>query len=296
MFQLQPRHDFLEPGTMIENRYRINSLVARGPNAAIYAATHLMMSRNVTLHMLCSGGDTEIRRFRRSCRLVSRFRHPNVVTVHDMGKHDELPYLALEYLQGHNLAERSMLRGPMAIDEFADLAEQVLLALSYIHAHKVIHRDVSAENLIVSESPIGELVKLTQFSFSKELGATTHTTQQEQQKMIAGLTHVSPEQILSPDEVDHRTDIYGASVVFYRLLGGAAPFQAKSLAALATEILEKSPDSLLEFCDHVSPELDEVITRGMSKKPDRRYQQAEDMLAALRAAVRALPPTLRPAP
>ena len=294
MFELRQRDDFLEPGTMVENRYRISQLTARGPNVAIYAATHLMMSRNVSIHMLCGGGQSDIKRFRRACRIVSRFRHPNVVTVHDMGLHEGMPYLVLEYLEGHNLAERSALRGPMRLDEFERIAQQVLAALQYIHTHGVIHRDVAAENLVVLDSGGVETVRLTQFSFSKELGATTHTTQQEQKKMIAGLTHVAPEQIMKPDEVDHRTDLYAAAVVFYRLLGSVPPFQEKTLATLAAAILERTPDSLLEFCDHVPRELDLVIQRAMSKEPNKRFDSADAMLDAIRLALRPLPTTLPP--
>lgn len=287
MFSMRPPLDALEPGTIVDGRYRVSQLIARTNDAAVYAATHLMMSRNVTLHMLCSGGEPEARRFHRAARIVAMLRHPNVVTTHDMGRWEGLPYLVLEYLEGHSLAERSSLRGPMRLEEFASIAHPLLSALSYIHSHNVVHRDVSAENIMLLEGhERDDLLKLTQFSFSKELGTTTYTSQQEQQRMIASLTHVAPEQILTPDKVDHRVDVYAAAAVFYRLLGGVPPFQGRSLADLAAAILERKPEPLGEITDQVPIDLDAAILKGLDKRPDHRFQSAAELWAAIRGAVR----------
>lgn len=281
MFSSNPPRQRLEPGTIIEGRYRVSQLVASNGGSAVYTATHLMMGRNVTLQLLNREGDKTIKRFRRAARLVSMMRHPNVVTVHDMGMHGPLPYLVLEYLDGQSLAERSALRGPLRIDEFAPVAEQVLSALGYVHSRNLIHRDISAQNLVFTKSQYGEVVKLSQFAFSKEVGGTNYTTATEQQRLVQSLTHVAPEQILNPEGIDHRVDLYAVGTVFYQLLTGMPPVQARSLADLGSEILEREPPPLRQYVDHVSPSLEEAVMRALAKNPADRYPSAEEMWKSL---------------
>jgi len=285
LFSSNPPAHPLAPGSIVDDAYRVSKLSAHNASSCIYTATHLMLGRNVTLQLLTSASDKAMRRFRRAARILSMMHHPNVVTVHDMGKHDGMPYVVLEYLAGQSLAERSSLRGALRIDEFAPIAEQVLSALAYVHDRKVIHRDVSADNLILTESHDGgEIVKLTQFSFSKEVGGTTYTSASEQQRLVAALTHVAPEQILTPDEVDHRVDLYAAGAVFYRLLTGVPPFQAKSLAELGGDIIERDPPPLRDYAS-VPPLLEEVVLQALSKKPEMRFESADAMWRALEQGV-----------
>ena len=276
----------LEPGTMIEGRYRISQMVGSSSATIVYSATHMMLGRAVTIEMLIQEDSKARRRFRRAARLLSMMKHPNVVSVHDMGLHGDLPYLVREDLGGQSLAARSHLRGPLKIDEFVHIAQQLLSALGYIHQRKIIHRDVSGENIVFTETWSGEeSLKLTQFGLSKDLESRSGATSAaEQRKLVASLTHVAPEQILRPEEIDHRVDIYAAGAMFYQLLTGEVPFQAKTLAQLGSEILESMPMPMGQIVEHVEPQLDAVIMKALAKEADDRYDSAYAMWEALMEA------------
>ncbi len=249
----------------------------------VYEATHLGLGRNVTLELMMKEDSRAQRRFRRAARIVGMMRHPNVVVVHDTGQSEGLDYIVLESLDGQTLGERSRLRGPLPMAEFTPLAQQLLSALQYVHERKVIHRDVSPDNVVLSKTwDGGEQLKIAQFGFSKDLGAaTSSTTASEQRQIVASLTHVAPEQILEPEDVDHRVDIYGAGALFYRLLAGVPPFRAKSLAQLGGDILNAEPAPLRSFVPELPPEIEAAVLRSLAKKPDDRYQSAQAFSEAL---------------
>lgn len=272
----------LEPGEIVEGRYRISQLVEAEGGTATYTAKHLLMGRNVTMQLLCSESDSALRRFRRSGRMLSMMHHPNIVNIHDMGMYERFPYMALEYLEGQTLAQRSMFLGPFDLSSVLRIAEQLLSAVSYIHQRKIFHRDISAHNIVVTEKWNGEeALKLGSFAFAKDLGASRSSTMSEKRSMVASLTHVAPEQILRPDEADHRVDLYASGAVLYQLLAGAPPFRGNTLAELGAAIMEETPRSLLEYSQTLPPQIDAVIARALAKDPEHRFDSAESMLRAL---------------
>ncbi len=285
----------LTPGTIIEGRYRLSQLVNAQGGTAVYTATHLLMGRNVTLEILSSHGDRAQRRFRRAGRVVSLMRHPNVVGIHDMGMFGDYPYMVLEYLDGQTLAQRITLRGLIEVPVALELAEQLLSALTYLHERKVIHRDIAAHNLVLTETWDGfESLKVTSFAFAKDLATSRSSSMSDKRTLMASLTHVAPEQILQPDEADHRVDIYAAGAVLYQALCGVAPFQGASLAELGRAILEAPPPPLSSWAEHLPSQLDEVLQQALAKKPEHRFDSASAMLRALRASVDPQPSTRRP--
>ncbi len=283
-----PPANTLQPGAMVDDRYRVSQRTGSSASTHVYAATHLMLGRAVTLEVLIRDDDRARRRFNRAARLLSMMKHPNVVQVHDMGVHDSMPYLVREHLGGQTLTQRSAMRGPLKVAEFLPIAQQLLSALGYIHQRKIIHRDVSGNNIVFTETWNGsEFLKLTQFGFSKDLGsASGTTTAAERQRLVQSLTHVAPEQILHPEEADHRVDLYAAGAVFYQLLAGVPPFRADTLAQLGSDILERSPTPLGQIVEQVSSELDNVIQTSLGKNPDERFQSAYDFWQALTEATR----------
>ncbi|MEO0321389.1 MAG: serine/threonine-protein kinase [Myxococcota bacterium] len=281
----QPPPHALAPGTIVDGRYRVSQLLRSSGEVAIYSATHMDLGRNVALTIYLGDKPRPAKRFIRSGRIVSMMRHPNVVQVFDLARIDGRPMLVLEDLDGPSLAERSAVQGPLRVDEVQPIAEQLLEALAYVHGRGVVHRDVAAENLHHLTAHDGSLLlKLTEFGFSKELGGAHYTSQTETRVIISGLTHVAPEQIMTPDAIDHRVDIYAAGAVLYRLLAGAPPFEAKNLSQLGTAILEQAPPSLTTLVDHVPAAVDEVIAQALAKNPDERFAGAEAMHRALAQA------------
>ena len=281
----EPPDDALTPGTIVDGRYRISQLLRASGEVAVYSATHMDLGRNVALNLYQGDDARASKRFVRSGRIVSMMRHPNVVQVFDLARVAGRPMLVLEDLDGPSLAERSSVQGPLRVDEVQAIAEQLLEVLAYVHDRGVVHRDVAAENLYQLTSHDGSLLlKLTEFGFSKELGGAHYTSQTETRIIISGLTHVAPEQIMTPDSVDHRVDLYAAGAVLYRLLAGAPPFAAKNLSQLGTAILEQVPPSLPTLVDHVPAGLDEALQQALSKNPDERFADARAMRRALAQA------------
>lgn len=281
----QPPPHALTPGTIVDGRYRVSQLLRSSGEVAIYSATHMDLGRNVALKLYLGDKPRATKRFIRSGRIVSMMRHPNVVQVFDLARIEGRPMLVLEDLDGPSLAERSAVQGPLRVDEVRPIAEQLLEALAYVHGRGVVHRDVAAENLHHLTAHDGSLLlKLTEFGFSKELGGAHYTSQTETRVIISGLTHVAPEQIMTPDAIDHRVDIYAAGAVLYRLLAGAPPFEAKNLSQLGTAILEQAPPSLTTLVDHVPAAVDEVIAQALAKNADERFAGAEAMHRALAQA------------
>ncbi|MEM1417840.1 MAG: serine/threonine-protein kinase [Myxococcota bacterium] len=251
----------------------------------MYAATHMELGRNVCLKVFAGDDARAAKRFVRSGRIVSMMRHPNVVQVYDLARHEGRPILVLEDMDGPSLAERSQVQGPLRVEEVRDIAMQLLDALAYVHGRKVIHRDVAAENMHQLQTHDGSLLlKLTEFGFSKDLGGSHYTSQSETQVLIRGLTHVAPEQIMTPDAVDHRVDLYAAAAVFYRLLCGVPPFAAKTLPELGTAILEQAPAPISDHVEHVPTMVDEVIQQALAKKPGERFADATAMKRAFSQA------------
>ncbi|MEM6955537.1 MAG: serine/threonine-protein kinase [Myxococcota bacterium] len=276
----------LQPGEIIEGRYRISQLVHAEGGIATYTAKHLLMGRNVTLQFLCGDTDGALRRFRRSGRMLSMMRHPHIVGIHDMGIYDRFPYMALEYLEGQTLAQRSAFLGPFDLGSVLRIAEQLLGAVAYVHERKIYHRDISASNLKVVEMWNGEeALKLTGFAFAKDLGASRSSSLSEKRSMVASLTHVAPEQILRPDDADYRVDLYASGAVLYQLIAGAPPFRGGTLAELGAAIMEETPRSLLHYVQTLPPQLDAVIAQALAKDPDHRFESADAMLRAIQASV-----------
>ncbi len=275
----------LEPGEIVEGRYRISQLVEAEGGTATYTAKHLLMGRNVTLQILCSDHHSALRRFRRSGRVLSMMRHPGIVGIHDMGMYDRFPYMSLEYLEGQSLAQRSAFLGAFDLESVRRIARQLLSAVAYVHDRKIFHRDISAQNVMIVEKwNHEETLKLGSFAFAKDLAASRSSTMSEKRSMIASLTHVAPEQILRPDETDHRVDIYATGAVLYQLLAGTAPFRGNTLAELGAAIMEETPRSLLHFSEEIPTELDAVIGQALAKEPAHRFETAGAMLKAIEAA------------
>ncbi len=271
----------LAPGALLQNRYRISKLLSHSLGSHVYVGTHLMLGRNVRIKVLFEQGKRADRRFRRAARLVSMMRHPNIIEVLDMGMHDDRPFLVLEHLDGQTLAQRSQLRGPLPIKELVPIAEQLLDLLGYIHSRNVLHRDVAAHNLHLIDDHRGqETLKLAQFGASKDLGANT-TTLSDQGNMLGSLTHVAPEQITNPEEIDQRADIYAAGSVLYQLITGVPPFRANTIAELGSAILELTPTPLDVMRSELPPGVSSVIEKALAKKPDDRYQSARQMWEAM---------------
>ncbi|HEY5946531.1 MAG TPA: serine/threonine-protein kinase [Kofleriaceae bacterium] len=265
----------LEAGTVFAERYEILSAAGRGGMGYVYRARHLGLAKDVALKVLAHDrtGDFEVR-FAREARAVARLDHPGCVRVLDHGYADDSQYIAMELLDGETLGT-AIKAGRFTTARALDITRQLLHALAHAHAHGVIHRDIKPENIMLVRG--GKRAVLIDFglaSLRDELPLTGVGM------CIGSPSYLAPERLLGQPH-DTRTDLYAIGVVLYEMIAGVKPFAGESPEHTMQLALHRPPRPLRAIRRDVPAILDRVIRRALAKDPDRRFQDAEEMLLAL---------------
>src|SRR5690242_1091563 len=216
-------------GQLLDGRYRVESLIARGGMATVYLGTDTRLDRTVALkimHAELANDEDFVRRFVAEARSVAKLSHPNVVTVYDQGADGRTLYLAMEYVPGRTLRdllhERTMLRPREALD----IIEGVLSGLAAAHAAGIAHRDVKPENVLLGQA---QSVKVADFGLARLLSDVTHT---KSGLLIGTAAYLAPEQVAG-GRADFRTDVYATGIMLFELLTGCQPFTGDTPLAVA---------------------------------------------------------------
>ncbi len=222
--------------------------------------------------------DVALRWFEREGQLAAKLNHPNIVTVYDMGTIDERPYIAMELLEGTTLLEEMHDRPPMPMADLMAHFKQITAAVQYAHEQGIIHRDIKADNIMITAE---SRVKLMDFGLARALEAPSRTV------LVAGTAeYMSPEQIVGED-VDERTDIYALGVLLFRLVAGRFPYQEGNVLQQHRE--SPIPDPR-RFNPSVSAGFCAVIRRAMAKRKRDRYGTPAELYAAMKLALSAAHP------
>ena len=279
----------IAPDTLVDERYRVRRKLGSGGMADVYCAEDEQLGRQVALKLLhprFAGDEQFVERFRREARSAAGLQHPNIVGVFDRGEWGGNYYIAMEYLDGPTVKELVRDRGPLPPDTAAAIAIQVLRALRFAHKRGVVHRDIKPHNVIVD----GEgRVKVTDFGIAR-----AGPSEMTETGTIVGTAHyLSPEQAQG-QPVDERSDLYSVGVMLYETLTGRVPFDADSTVSIALQHVSEPPVPPSQLEPTVPPELDAVVLRALEKDPDRRFQDADEFIAALEApaSVVAAPPVV----
>jgi hypothetical protein len=261
-------------------RYRVNRELGRGAMGMVYQAEDPDIGRAVAIKLvradLLEGRDRDefLTRFRHEARAAGRCTHPNIVALYDLAQHEGNPYLAMEYVNGIDLAQALRKRGPFTPAEAVATITQVLNALGAAHAAGIVHRDVKPANILLQ--PNGH-VKVTDFGISH-----LSTSELTQHGVVLGtLTYMSPEQCCGED-IDLRSDIFSVGTVLYELLSGSRAFQGRNANEVAHKLLAGEPQDLATLVPGLPEELLRVVRRSMEKSRDDRYPSAQAMADALR--------------
>ena len=271
--------------------YEILASLGAGGMGEVYRARDPRLDRAVAVKVLASSpGATpvELERFQREARAIARLSHPNICTIHDVGRENGVAYLVMELLEGETLAER-LERGPVPLDRALALSIQIAEALDASHGKGVIHRDLKPSNIFLVARSATE-VKLLDFGLAKFRDNDYADDVREHTKSLwitddGGVLGTRP--YMAPEQVegrgaDARTDIFALGVVLYEMTTGRAPFHGKSRASLTAAILTHHPPPVSTLAAMAPASLDRIVTKCLCKDPDDRWQSARDLASALR--------------
>jgi serine/threonine-protein kinase len=278
-------------GTVIAG-YRIEARVGRGGMGVVYRAHHINLERRAALKIIApdlaeSSGFRE--RFTREARIAAALQHPNVVTVYDAGEVDGLLYLAMQYIEGSDLAATLAREGRLRPYRAIDVCRQVASALDAAHELGLIHRDVKPANVLIE----GRTAFLTDFGLTKRLEGGTQFTRVGD--LVGTIQYVAPEQI-EGGQVSARTDVYSLGCVLFHCLTGQVPFARDTDVAVIYAHLSEDPPRPSRVRPDLPDGLDHVVAKALDKSPDRRFQTCGDLMNAARAVVDAAGPLSETSP
>jgi len=270
----------LVPGTRL-GRYEIRCLIGRGGMSEVYQALDLKLDRDVAIKVLPRrlNRDPEVqRRFLRETRVIAALSHPNIVTLHDVGRGQGLTYAVIELLEGESLKER-LDQGPLELEHAVEICVAVAEGLAAAHAKSIVHRDIKPGNIFLPRSQAPTILDfgLARLDHAPSSEETTVSVTQSG-KIMGTIAYMSPEQVRG-QTVDGRTDIFSLSCVLYEMITGSRPFDRESPAETMAAILADAPPRLPE--DLMPPDLWRLTTHGLEKDRNDRFQSASDMVFAL---------------
>ncbi|NEV63352.1 serine/threonine-protein kinase [Thiorhodococcus minor] len=256
------------------SRYRVEAVLGRGGMATVFLAVQESLARQVALKVMTEdlSRQPEFRsRFLKEGRLIAQLAHPNIVTIYDIGVSEELHYFSMTYLPGGTLKERIRAGAPLA--DALDILRSLASALAYAHHQGIVHRDIKPSNVLFNAA--GAAV-LADFGIAKNVGEETQLTSTG--LTLGSVPYMSPEQFQG-DPVDHRADLYGLGVLFWQMLTGSLPFQARDPFAVAVMHTKAPIPQLPSELRHFQP----LIARLLAKRPDDRFSSADEVIGAIEA-------------
>src|SRR5216110_1032770 len=247
----------------------------------VYEGYDPLIKRSVALKTIRAdqlageNAETVIARFRREAQAAGRLSHPNIVSIYDFGEEEGVSYIAMEFVKGRELKDHFQANERFTTADIVRIMTKILDALDYSHRQGVIHRDIKPANIILL--PDGS-VKVADFGI-----AHIETSNMTQVGTTLGTpAYMSPEQIMGLP-VDGRSDLFSAGVILYQFLTGERPFSGTATATMH-KVLEEDPLPPSRFNVQVPGAMDAVVRKALAKRPDERFQNAEEFEAALAAA------------
>ncbi len=267
---------------LLSERYELGEVLGYGGMSEVHRGLDTRLGRDVAVKVLRAdlARDPQFQmRFRREAQNAAALNHPAIVAVYDTGEVQSefgpLPYIVMEYVDGQTLREIVKTQGPLSQQKVLEVMADVCAALDFSHRHQIIHRDVKPANIMINRAGA---VKVMDFGIARALGEGQNVTQTA--AVIGTAQYLSPEQARG-EAVDARSDVYAAGCVLYELLTGEPPFTGDTPVAVAYQHVREDPKPPSEVNPAVTPALDAVVLKALSKNPANRYQSAAEMRSDL---------------
>jgi serine/threonine protein kinase len=268
-------------GTVINDRYRVLSLIGKGATSAVYKAEDTELNQTVAIKILHShliADATILRRFEQEAKTDRLLKHPNIPGLRGCSRtSDGIPFLVMDLVEGASLEDAIKAAGWIPAERAIVIFDQVCAALGAAHEKGIVHRDLKPSNIMLTETPDGSLlVKVLDFGVAKLLPATGNTVLKLTQtgEMLGSILYMSPEQCLDK-ELDGRSDCYSLGCVMYEALTGKPPLAARTAFETMNKHMTDMPESLARVRPDVNwpPGLEDVVFKALAKDPNKRYQK-----------------------
>ncbi len=263
-------------------RYEVTKEIGQGAMGRVYLGEDPKINRTVAIKTMDLGDEFEgdalseaKGRFFREAQSAGRLNHPNIVAIYDAGEEQDLAYIAMEFLKGHDLSRYVAVDSLLPLETVLDIGIQCAEALDYAHQAGVVHRDIKPGNIMYD--PDTKQGKLTDFGIAR----ITDSSKTRTGTVLGTPNYMSPEQALG-DKVDGRSDLISLGVGLYQMCSGFLPFQGESMASLMYKIVNEPHADLGTVNPDIPASVRKVIDNALRKQPDRRYQDGAKLAEHLR--------------
>jgi len=264
-------------GQILGNRYKLLERIGGGGMAVVYKAKCLLLNRFVAVKILRSEftDDEEfVKRFRVEAQAAASLNHPNIVSIYDVGKQDDIQYIVMELIDGITLKEYISQKGALPWKEAVGIAIQICSALEHAHKNFIVHRDIKPHNIMITKDGIA---KVTDFGIARAVTSATITMVGS---TIGSVHYFSPEQARG-GFIDEKSDLYSLGITIYEMVTGKVPFDGESPVAIALKHIQEKPEKPIDINPKIPKGVNDLIIKAMKKDQNLRYQTASEMLADL---------------
>ncbi|MFP5227595.1 MAG: protein kinase domain-containing protein [Acidobacteriota bacterium] len=271
------------------SHYRLTGYIGSGGMSVLYKAKDTVLGRTVALKFPSHAMRRDaimLDRFRREARTASVLSHPNICTLYEVGEYDGCPFLAMEYLEGHNLRDVISDHGLNA-EKLLDYALQIASGLEAAHGKEIVHRDLKPGNIFITKDGFAKILDFGLARLGPSHGVAPMQTTADEEPLtgpgtvMGTVAYMSPEQTLAR-ELDPRSDLFSFGVVLYEMATGVQPFRGDSSSAVIDAILHSVPVAPVRLNPELPMELERIIHNCLEKDRETRYQNATAICADLR--------------